>query len=331
MVDTGLLEKNLNDPITQHMRTDFAKLYINQTIEQALHSLRDQPPEGRIIYFYVVDEKEHLKGVVPTRQLLLNPPDRSLGDIMDKEVVTIQSEATVLDACEIFVFHRLLAFPVVDQEQRLMGVVDVYLYTDEIRDIERREGNDELFQLIGVHITDAKQPPPLAAFRIRFPWLLANIAGGIMAAFLAGAYKAELQQVVALALFIPVVLALAESVSIQSVSLALQVLRRKQPTMSAIFRNIRSELMTGLYLGVASGIFIAMVALIWLGQMRVAVCLLGGIAGGVTFAAVIGVAIPNLLRFFHREPQIAAGPIALASTDIITLLIYFTLARTLFA
>lgn len=331
MVDATLLEKNLNDPITQHMRTDFAKLYVNQTIEQALISIRDHPPAGRIIYFYVVDEKDHLKGVVPTRQLLLNPPDKSLGDIMEKEVVTIRNEATVLDACEIFVFHRLLAFPVVDKEQRLMGVVDVYLYTDEIRDIERREGNDELFQLIGVHITDARQPPPLAAFRIRFPWLLANIAGGIMAAFLAGVYKAELQKVVALALFIPVVLALAESVSIQSVSLALQVLRGKHPTLKSIFRKLRSEMITGLFLGIASGLFIALVALIWLGQLRVGLCLLGGIAGGVTCAAVIGAAIPNLLRFLHREPQIAAGPIALASTDIITLLIYFTLARSLFA
>ena len=134
----------------------------------------------------------------------------------------------------------------------------------------------------------------------------------------------------ALALFIPVVLALAESVSIQSVSLALQALRGTRPTMATIFRKLRSEMLTGLFLGIACGAAVGLVALVWLGQMRVVACLLGGIIGGVTCAALIGVAMPNLLRFFHREPQVAAGPVALASTDMVTLLIYFTLARLLF-
>lgn len=323
------VEDRLNDPATQHMRTDFARLQVNQTIGEALAAIRENPPKGRIIYFYVVDDKDRLKGVVPTRRLLLNSPDKPVGDIMVREVITIPRGATVLDACEFFMFHRLLAFPVVDEERRLLGIVDVELYTDELSDLDRREGNDELFQLIGVHLTDAQQTSPLTAFRSRFPWLLANIAGGILAAFLAGVFEAELQKAVALALFIPVVLALAESVSIQSVSLALQVLRGKQLTMQAILKKLRSEVVTGLFLGVASGVAVAIVALLWLGQVRVVLCLLGGIAGGVTCAAVIGVAMPNLLRYFQREPQVAAGPIALASTDMVTLLIYFTLARWL--
>jgi magnesium transporter len=261
--------------------------------------------------------------------LLLNSPDTPVGEIMVREVIGIPRAATVLDACEFFMFHRLLAFPVVDEEQRLMGIVDVELYTDELTDLDRREGNDELFQLIGVHLTDAQQASPLTAFRSRFPWLLANLSGGILVAFLAGVFEAELQKAVALALFIPVVLALAESVSIQSVSLALQVLRGRPLTLPVILNRLRSEVVTGLFLGAASGSAVATVALLWIGEARVALCLLGGIAGGVTCAAVIGVAMPNLLRLFQREPQVAAGPVALASTDMATLLIYFTLARWL--
>ncbi len=329
MTGATAIEHRLNDPVTEHMRTDFARLLMNQNIGEALAAIREKPPEGRIIYFYVVDEENRLRGVVPTRRLLLNSPDEPVGDIMVREVITIPRAATVLEACEFFMFHRLLAFPVIDEEHRLMGIVDVELYTDELSDIDRREGNDELFQLIGVHLTDAEKASPLAAFRSRFPWLLANIAGGILAAFLAGLFEAELQKAVALALFIPVVLALAESVSIQSVSLALQVLRGKQPTMQAILKKLRSEVATGFFLGIASGVAVATVALLWLGQARVVFCLLGGITGGVTCAAVIGVAMPNLLRYFRREPQVAAGPIALASTDMVTLLIYFTLARWL--
>lgn len=329
MANGATVEPALNDPVTRHMRTDLARLHVRQTIGEALAALRTNPPDSRIIYFYIVDDDNRLRGVVPTRRLLLNALDTPLSDIMVKDVVTIPAEATVLDACEYFTLHRLLAFPVVDPDGRLLGVVDVELYTDELADIDRREGNDQLFQLIGVHLTESQQLSPLIAFRRRFPWLLANITGGILAAFLAGVFEAELQKTVALALFIPVVLALAESVSIQSVSLALQVLRGSQPTPNEILRKLKAELLTGLFLGGASGAAVAVIALLWLGQARVALCLLGGIAGGVTCAAVIGVSMPNLIRFFHREPQVAAGPVALASTDMATLLVYFTLSRWL--
>jgi magnesium transporter len=135
--------------------------------------------------------------------------------------------------------------------------------------------------------------------------------------------------VVALALFIPVVLALAESVAIQSVSLALQSLHGRQPTLRSILRKLQTESLTGIFLGLACGVVVSIVAAVWLQQWLVPLCLFGGLVGGITVAAVIGVAMPNLLRWFDREPQVAAGPISLAATDMVTLLLYFSLARWL--
>src|SRR5919201_1229636 len=221
-METRLPEHILNDPVVKHMRQDFTRLYSGQTVGEALDWLRRHPPAGRIIYFYVVDKGDHLQGVVPTRRLVLSSPEKPLADIMVRRVVALPADATVLDACEFFIQHRFLGFPVVDGERRLLGVVDVELYTDEVSYLSAAR-RDDLFQLIGVHVAQARQASPAAAFRARFPWLLCNVAGGILAAFLTGLYEAELTRVVALALFIPVVLALAESVSIQSVSLALQM------------------------------------------------------------------------------------------------------------
>jgi magnesium transporter len=320
---------HLDDPVTQHMRTDFARLDGNLTVSEALATVRLRPPSGRIIYFYVVDEEGRLQGVVPTRRLLLSRQDERVSQIMVKQVISIPAHATVLEACEFFLLHRLLAFPVVDAEKRLLGIVDVELYTDELSDLDQRAGSEELFQLIGVHLTESQQQSPVISFRNRFPWLLANIGGGILSAMLSGVFSAELERTVALALFIPVVLALAESVSIQSVSLALQTLRGRQPTWAAIGRRLWTEAATGALLGLACALTVAVVALLWLGHGLVAVCLLGGITGGVSCAAVIGVAIPNILRWADREPQVAAGPVALATTDMVTLLIYFLLARWL--
>ncbi|HYV38437.1 MAG TPA: magnesium transporter [Gemmataceae bacterium] len=321
----------LNDPVTRHMRRDFTQLRVDQTVDQALATLRQSQPQGRIIYLYVTDADDRLQGVVPTRRILLSQPDATIESLMVKPVVSISHNATVLEACEFFTMHRLLAFPVVDDERRMLGLVDVDLYTEELTDIDRREGNDELFQLIGVHVTTAQQANPLLSFRQRFPWLICNIVAGVLAALLAGIYEHELQKVVALALFIPVVLALAESVSIQSVSLTLQFLRGQQPTWAAMAPRATSELLAGLLLGSACGLLLATVALIWLGSVSLSLCIFGGIAGGVTAAAVIGLSLPYILHLLERDPRVAAGPVALACADMVTLLIYFNLARWLLA
>jgi magnesium transporter len=313
------------------MHQDFTRVSLDQTVGEALDEVRRNPPRGRIIYFYVLDKEGRLQGVVPTRRLILSQREQPLADIMVKRVITLPAEATVEDACEFFIQHRLLAFPVVDAQKRLLGVVDMELYTDELGQLGEAANQEQLFQLLGVQMTSAQQRSPLLAFRHRAPWLSCNVAAGILAAFLSGVYENELNKVVALAFFIPVVLNLAESVSSQSVSLSLQWLHGPPPSWSALLVKLPSELATGLLLGLAAGCVLAVVALVWLPQFKVtvALCLLGGIAGGVAGAAVVGISIPILLRWLRLEPRVAAGPIALAAADILTILVYFNLARWL--
>jgi magnesium transporter len=321
------VQQNLSDPITSHLRKDFARVSVGHTVGEALEKIRREPPEGRILYFYVVDAEDRLQGVLPTRRLLLSPLETPVAKIMVREVICVPQSATVLDACEFFIMHRLLAFPVVDEKRRILGVIDVELYTAELGDIERSERYDDLFQLIGVHLSEAQQSSPLLAFRRRFPWLLCNIAGGLAAAFLTGLYKKELELAAALAMFIPVVLALSESVSIQSVSLTLQYLRGRPPTLKTLLTKVGHELGTGIFLGCASAICVAAAAFLWLGQGKLAACLLGGISGGVLCSAAFGVSLPMLLRILKRDPHVASGPMALAAADLATLLIYFSIAR----
>src|SRR5215211_2363780 len=98
-----LTRTDLNDPVTAHVHKDYIALPAGQTVGEALDGVRQSQPEGRILYFYVVDGEGRLKGVVPTRRLLLSPPATPLADIMVKEVIAIPASATVLDACEFFV------------------------------------------------------------------------------------------------------------------------------------------------------------------------------------------------------------------------------------
>jgi magnesium transporter len=319
----------LDDPVTKHMHQEFTRLRVDEMVGEALNRIRSQPPAGRIIYFYVVDESDCLRGVVPARRLILSPPETPLADIMVKQVATVPAAATVLEVCEFFIQHRLLALPVVDAHAHILGVVDMELYTDELSRLDDARTREDLFQMVGVYAAAGLGGTPLSAFRRRFPWLGCNLAAGILAAFLSGIFEAELNRVVALAFFIPVVLNLAESVSSQSVSLALHALSGQRPTWRSIAGKAREELGTGMLLGMASGAVVGLVALVWLGRPRVALCLLGGIAGGVTGAAMLGIALPLLLRLLHLEPRVAAGPVALAGADVITILIYLNLARWL--
>ncbi len=320
----------LGDPVTKHMRQDLTCLAVGQTVGESLASLRANPPAGRVLYLYVVDADGKLAGVVPTRRLLLSPPERALADIMVAKVVTVPNSATVLEACEFFTFHKLLAFPVVDADRKLLGLVDVDLYTGELSDLDRREGNDDLFQLIGVHLSDQEQGQPGLAFRRRFPWLICNIVGGLLAALLADAY-ADVATLALVTPFIPIVLALAESVSIQSVSLALQTLHGAPPTWGGLARKVGRELIVGLLLGAACGATVGAIAWAWKGDAKVGLSLFLGIGGGVTGAAAVGLALPYLLRLLQRDPRVAAGPMALAASDMIALLLYFNLGRWLLA
>ena len=122
----------LSESVTGRMHRNFTQLANSLTVGEALEWLRQHPPPARVIYFYVIDADGCLVGVVPTRRLLLSPPDALVSDIMVPKVVALPNSATVLEACEFFIQYRLLAFPVIDAERRLVGMVDVDLYNDQL-------------------------------------------------------------------------------------------------------------------------------------------------------------------------------------------------------
>ncbi len=311
------------------MRRETTTLRTTQTVGQAIESLRGAPLAEKIVYFYVVDRDERLVGVVPTRRLLMSRPEAAISEIMVNRVISIPDGMTLLDACEFFVLHRLLAFPVVDDEMRLLGVVDVNLFTDEIFGVAERQSAEDMFQLIGVHVAAARRATPLQGFKTRFPWLLCNIGGGLACALLAAWYEDLLGALVVIAVFIPVVLALAESVSIQSMSLTIQSLHGDGGGWRTLAPRLLRELLTALLLGAASGAIVALVTWLWRGAASTALAIGASIFASMVTACALGVVLPSLARAARIDPRIAAGPIVLATADVLTLLLYFNIAATL--
>ncbi|MEO8682468.1 MAG: magnesium transporter [Vicinamibacterales bacterium] len=326
MPDALLSAAQLHEPILPLARPPLVVFRPEWTVTEALAAVRTHASSGTIHYFYAVDAEQRLVGVVPTRRLLTGLPDQTIAGLMVSEVVAIPDWATVLIASEYFATRRLLAFPVVDEGGRLLGVVDVGLFTTEVIDLARRTYED-IFQLIGVHGTALRTP--WSAFRDRFPWLLCNVGGGLMAAFIASRFEHLLESVVVLALFIPIVLALAESVSMQAVTLTLQGLTDGPVVAKRLWAALWKELRTAALLGIGCGGVVGLVVLAWRGQALVAATIFAAIAMSMVTACLIGVAVPTVLRALKADPRIAAGPVVLAGADVATLLFYFGLASRL--
>jgi magnesium transporter len=320
---------HLRMPIAAYVRRDFPKLRQDLTVQQALDSIRQQGLGEQIVYFYVVDELERLIGVLPTRRLLTSRLDQPLADIMVKRIIAIPASATVFEACEMFVMHKLLAFPILDDQRRMLGIVDVNLFKDEIFGIAEHEQMDEVFEILGFQISQVRDASPIRAFRFRFPWLLTNIASGTICALLAGAYELTLAKSLVLAFFLTLVLGLGESVSIQSMSVTIQALRAIRPSLPWFLKSFRREAGTALMLGSACGLLVGLIVWLWRDAPLAGTVIGGSICLTVCAACFFGLAIPSLLHWLKLDPKIAAGPITLALTDIATLLFYFNLGSAI--
>ncbi len=326
---------DFNSPVGQHARKDFPLLEADMTIADALERIRREGVGERVIYFFAVDADKKLVGVLPTRRLLTAAPETPLRDIMVRRVVAIPATATVLDACEFFVLYKFFAFPVVDEQRRVVGVVDVSLFAEEI--LGEREDHarptapaavrDDVFEALGFRLDQIRGASPLRVFRFRFPWLLATVAAGTICAILAGAFEATLAHSLVIAFFLTMVLGLNESVSAQSMSVTIQMLRSAPVTWSWFASALRRELATAILIGLACGAVVAGIVSLWRHDLRAAAVIGGSIALSLVTASLFGLAVPSLLHRFNLDPKIAAGPVTLALADICALVIYFTAAR----
>src|SRR5207237_9554326 len=181
-----------------------------------------------------------------------------------------------LDACEFFVLYKFLAFPVVDEQGRVIGVIDANLFAEEV--LEAGESEDrqravapvspEFFEALGFRIEQIRVGSPWRGFRFCFPWLLVTVTGGSLSAILAGFFQATLARSLVLAFFLTMVLALNESVSMQSMSVTIHALRSVSVTRQWLATAFRREVTTALLLGISCGALVSAIVWLWRDDLR---------------------------------------------------------------
>lgn len=318
---------NLDEPIVAYIRKDFPYLLAGMTVETALTTIREHGIGEKIIYFYVLDDEDRVVGVLPTRRLLSEALNARLSDIMVERVIAIPHTATLYEACEFFVMYKFFAFPIINEERRIIGMIDIGLFTEEMLNIAGGERKtDPVFEALGIRLSQIKNASPLKAFRFRFPWLAATIGSGLLCALLSSVFEITLAQSLVLAFFLTLVLGLGESVSIQSMTVAIQSLHSIKPTRRWYGKEFRRELFTALLLGGACGLVTGVLVFIWRSELWPGLAIGSGIFLSITAAGLLGLSIPTLLHALRLDLKIGAGPITLAITDLCTLLFYFSLA-----
>src|SRR5256884_1174144 len=324
---------DFNSPVVEHARKDFPLLDADMTVAEALDRIRREGVGERVIYFFAVDADKRLVGVLPTRRLLTASLESPLREIMVRRVIAIPAKATVLDACEFFVLYKFFAFPVIDEHRHVVGVIDVSLFAEEIlgeREEQSRPASpvrDDVFEVLGFHLEQIRGASSWRVFRFRFPWLLVTVSAGTVCAILAGAFEATLARSLVIAFFLTMVLGLNESVSAQSMSVTIQMLRSAPVTWSWFATALRRELITAVLIGLGCGIIVAAIVIVWRHDRRAAAAIGGSIALSLVTACLFGLGVPSVLHRFNLDPKIAAGPITLALADIFALLLYFTTAH----
>jgi magnesium transporter len=303
------------------------------TVGEAVARIRREGVGARDIYFYAVDEKKRLVGVVPTRRLLTAPLETPLREIMVRRVVAVPATATVLDACEFFVLYKFFAFPIIDENRRVVGVIDVGLFAEEVLQAGDRETQkpsvpvgDDVFEALGFHLEQVRGASPWRGFHYRFRWLLVTVTAGTLCAILAGFFEATLAKSLVIAFFLTMVLGLNESVSAQSMSVTIQALRAVPVTWGWFAAALRKEFLTALLIGLSCGALVGAIVWVWRRDVSGALVIGGSIVISLVSACLVGLCVPSLLHRFKLDPKIAAGPVTLALADTFALVIYFTSA-----
>ena len=295
------------------MTTRFVALDEKLTAQQAIDQIRAAGDDtGSIFYLYVVDDGGRLRGVVPLRRLVSAPPDRSVAELMITEPVSVRADADQEQAAQLVARYDLLAIPVIDAEGRMLGVITV----DDVIDVIHQEATEDMYLLAGLSEEDRVFTPALQSVRKRLPWMIANLGTCFLAAWVVGLFERALDQVVLLAVFMPVVAGMGGNGGIQAVTVITRGIALGEIEFSTGLRAVGKELAVGLMVGLVTGIVSALAAWLWQGDPWLGLALVLAMMVTLGVAGLAGAAVPLLLQAMRLDPALGAGVIVTTFTDV---------------
>ncbi|MDJ0675204.1 MAG: magnesium transporter [Calothrix sp. MO_167.B42] len=309
------------------MTPELISLKENFTVANALERIRSLANASEIIYYlYITDAARHLTGIVSLRELVISQPDRTMGEIMTKEVVFVHTDADQEEVARLIQRYDFLAVPVVDREKRLVGIVTV----DDVIDILEEETTEDIYALGGGVQSGGDnyfQTGLLAVARKRVVWLLVLLVTNTITGTIIKSEEGILQKFVTLAAFIPLLTGTGGNVGAQSSTVVIRGMNTDEIRSLGTFQVIVREGMAGALLGVMLGSIATVWAFLLQNNLEVAMAVGCSLIAISVLASISGSALPFLFRFLKLDPALMSAPFITTAVDVAGVLIYFNLAR----
>ena len=308
------------------MTAEYVGLKKNMTVEEAFAYIRKYGVDKETIYTcYVMDEKRHLEGVVTVKDLLMNPYETQLGDIMDENVLKAHTTEDQEKVVETFNEYGLLSLPVVDTEERLVGIITV----DDVMDVMEQEATED-FEKMAAMIPSEKPYLKTSVFRLalnRIPWLTILMLSSMITGGILSAYEEAFAAVPLLVTFIPMLMGTGGNSGSQASTMIIRgmAVGEVEPAdiLKVIWKEIRVGVICGLFLGLINYVRLMIQ---YPGNNMICLTVVISIFFTVIFAKAIGCALPIIAKVVHVDPAIMAAPLITTIVDTCSMMIYFQLA-----
>ena len=312
------------------MVTDFVALEEDLGAKQVIEALQNKYLDVEMpFYIYVIDEYGKLVGVSSLRQLVVVHPEKPLKEFMATDMVTVKPYTDREEVARLVSRYDYLAIPVVDDDNRIVGIVTV----DDVIDILHEAATEDILKMAGVGEEYIETQTVFRGTRIRLPWLFASFLGGVAAFFIIGGFEKDLAKVTSLAAFIPVIMGMGGNIGTQSSTIVVRGIATGRINLQDFSKVVSKELAVGLILGLIYGIFIGVIAKITFmaEPFSIPLAFAVGLAiiSSMSIAALVGSTVPLVLERLHIDPAVATGPFVTTAIDIVSVYCYFMIASRL--
>jgi magnesium transporter len=293
------------------------------TAGEAIITLQQSHREVEMVfYLYVVDSRRHLVGVVSLRRLLLVPPSTPLKRIMTTDLIAVRDDVDQEEVARQVASYNLLAVPVVDVENKLVGVITV----DDVIDVIKDEATEDVFRLAGVSIDDSALTPPLESLKRRLPWLGVNLFTAFAAAVVVSRFEGTIERITALAVLMPIVAGMGGNAATQTLTVIVRGIALGELSLSNARKALLKEMTVGIGNGLVLGVAAGLVAWAWQGSPMLGVILGAAMVINMFVAATAGTLIPVGLRAAKIDPALASSVFITTLTDVVGFLAFLGLA-----
>ena len=300
----------------------------NTSVKDSIKKLQSFPENDKIFYLYVLDNKEKLVGVVSLRTLVTSKNSKKLKEVMIKDIQAATTDTDQEEVAKKVAQYNYLALPVVNRQNRFLGIVTI----DDVVDIIREEASEDFLQMAGVgKDREILLKSPIENAQSRAPWIFASLIGGICAAAIIGYFDHLIKEMIVLAAFIPVIIGIGGNIGTQSSTIIVRGLATGRVDVGNTSSLVIKEIIVGAILGALYGALIGFASEPITGTQIENLGLVVGLSIGcsMTIATAVGASVPLILKKLSFDPAISTGPFVTTAIDILGVALYFIIASSI--